>query len=157
MKYLVVEDTGGDIFFEKFETLSEANVHAWFTYDRNQKLPRHCSEKKYHAFVATPAEFDDLDSEDNYFDSKTFYLPKEERDFDALWYEVEETLLDNENLDFVLDGGKFTFSVPWNLIEKHYDEELEEFDDVGGSIIFDHYKDAVQKKRDEILAFYEMD
>ena len=158
MKYLVVEDTGGDVFFEKFETLSEANGHAWFTHELNQQLPRYSSKRKYHIFVATPVEdCDDLDVRDDYFDSETFYIPKEERDFDALWCKVTDAINDNENLDFVLDDGKFVFSVPWDLIEDHYIEELDEFDDVGGEIIFDYYKYAVRERRDEILAFFEMD
>ena len=158
MKYLVVEDTGGDIYFEKFETLREANHRAWYTHKSNQKLPKHCARRKYHIFVATMAGDDDMDMEDSYFDSKTFYLPEEEIDFDALWHEVTDTIGDNNgDLDFVLENGKFVFSVPWNLIEEHFIEEFDEFDEAGGEIIFKYYKDAVQEKRDEILAFYELD
>ena len=156
MKYLVVTDTGQDVYFDGFDALIEANEHAWYTYDRYQKLPRHCSEREYHIFVATPAEFDDLDMEDNYFDSETFYLPKVESSYMKLSYKVHGSINEHDNLDFFVDNGKLSFTVPWNLIKDHYIEEIDSFDEVGTEIIFDYYEGAVQEKREEILAFYEM-
>lgn len=158
MKYLVVEDTGSDIYFEEFETLSEANGHAWYTHKSNQTLPRHCRERKYHVFVANIVnEYGDMDTEDNYFDSKTFYLPEEEDCFGNLWAEVHDMIEADDDLGFIVGKDKFIFSVPLALIENHHDEETGEFDEVGGEIIFDFYREAVRGAIKDTLAFYELD
>lgn len=158
MKYFVVTSTDANVYFEEFETLKEANLHAWSEFDRQRfNYPYRFRRDYHHIFVATPAGDDDLDIEDNYFDSKTFYLPREESSYNNLRYKVPETVNEYENLDFDVDKGKFSFSVPWNLIRDHYIEEYDTFDVIGEQIIHTFYKYAVQEKIDEVLSFYELD
>lgn len=157
MKYLVVVDAGTNVYIDEFKTLMEANGEAYYLYNRFQKLPWYSPERKYHIFVATHAEFGGFDIEDNYFDSKTFYLPEEEDCFDNLWAEVHDMIEANDDLGFIVGKDKFIFSVPLALIENHHDEETGEFDEVGGEIIFDFYKAAVREAIKDTLAFYELD
>ena len=156
MRYVVFENTGVVVFIEEFETLGGANNYAWGLYRRNRFDPSYRFNKNLHVFVAMSVDGDGLVFEDNYFDSKTFYMPIEERCFDDLWYEVQETVRDNDNLDFVLDEGRFIFSVPWYVIEEYYIEERDEFDKIGSQIIYAFYKKAVREKIDEVLSFYEL-
>ena len=157
MKYLVVDDTGQDVFIEEFETLSEANLHAWHTFKRYKSYASYSSESKRHIYVATPAEFGDMDIEDNYFDSKTFCLPQEETCFDNLWAEVHDIIEVHDVLGFIVGKDNFIFSVPLPLVENHHDEETGEFDEVGGEIIFDFYREAVREAIKDTLEFFGID
>lgn len=157
MKYLAIIDAGTSILTDEFESLREANGEAFYVYSRYQKLPWYSPERKWHVYVARPTDGDDLDTEDNYFDSKTFYLPEEEDCFGNLWAEVHDMIEADDDLGFIVGKDKFIFSVPLGLIENHHDEETGEFDEVGGEIIFDFYREALREAIKDTLAFYELD